>query len=741
MGGVETLFKDSSDTVMEYAANAYKTAGLSANAYMETVTSFSASLLQGLGGDTLEAAQIADLAITDMADNANKMGTDITAIQNAYQGFAKQNYTMLDNLKLGYGGTQSEMIRLINDSGILEEEISSLDDITFDQMIAAIHAVQTDLGITGTTALEASTTIEGSLNSAKAAWSNLITGIADDTQDFDLLVDNFVDSVVTAGNNLIPRIETVITGIGKLIEELLPVIVSEIPVIVNDILPELIQSGIDMIGAIVSGIEQNLPQIAEGAGKIVNAILEGIGEVCPALSPVTNALQLLIDNFDNVLAVVVPLMAAFVAFKATLAITETIKSVKTAFMALNAVMAANPVGIVIAVIAALVAAFIYLWNNCEEFREFWIGLWDTISTFFVDIWNDIVTFFTETIPEFIENIGTWFSELPEKIWEWLIAVVISFIEWGESLKETACEKVNEIIDSIVAFFTDLPYKIGYAIGNVIGTLAQWALNVVDWITTEVPEIIENIVVFFSELPEKIWEWLVGVVAKVLEWRQNMIDRAKEIGQGFLDSVISFIKELPTKIWEWFKSVVTKVLEFRQNMVDKAKEVASGFVTKIVDGVKSLPEKIKEIGKNIVSGLWNGIKNAWSTLVDNVSSLATGLIDGVKDVFGIHSPSKEFAWIGKMCVAGFDESFDEFNPYDELNSSMQANIGTLKASYAGAYSGGRFGNVALDFDYDRMGQEIGSAIDGMAVNIDSKPAGKILAPAVNDALGAINRRRT
>lgn len=158
VGGVETLFKDSADTVMGYAKDAYKNQGLSANDYMETVTSFSASLLQGLGGDTAEAAKIADLAITDMSDNANKMGTSMESIQNTYQGFAKQNYTMLDNLKLGYGGTQEEMVRLINDSGILNETVSDLDDITFDQIIEAIHVVQTDLGITGTTALEASTT-------------------------------------------------------------------------------------------------------------------------------------------------------------------------------------------------------------------------------------------------------------------------------------------------------------------------------------------------------------------------------------------------------------------------------------------------------------------------------------------------------------------------------------------------------------------------------------------------------
>lgn len=210
VGGVETLFKDSSDKVVEYANNAYKTAGLSANEYMDTVTSFSASLLQGLGGDTEKAAETANLAITDMSDNANKMGTDMASIQNAYQGFAKQNYTMLDNLKLGYGGTASEMARLINDSGVLGDTMTvtadNVNSVSFDKMIEAIHVVQTDMGITGTTAKEAATTIQGSIGMMKSAWTNLLTGMADPSQDMGVLINNLVDSVMAVADNLVPRI-------------------------------------------------------------------------------------------------------------------------------------------------------------------------------------------------------------------------------------------------------------------------------------------------------------------------------------------------------------------------------------------------------------------------------------------------------------------------------------------------------------------------------------------------------
>lgn len=301
VGGVETLFKDSAGTVMQYADNAYKTAGLSANEYMDTVTSFSASLLQGLSGDTEAAAEIANLAITDMADNANKMGTDMASIQNAYQGFAKQNYTMLDNLKLGYGGTASEMARLINDSGVLGDTMTvtaeTVNEVSFDKMIEAIHVVQTELGITGTTALEASTTIQGSVASMKSAWQNLLTGIADDSQDFDLLVNNFVDSTVTAASNILPRIETVLNGIGTLIEKMAPVIVKAIPKVMTSVLPKMLAAGVSMIQSLINGISSNIGAISKSAVQVIMMLLETIIGMLPDI--VNMGVELLLAFIDG----------------------------------------------------------------------------------------------------------------------------------------------------------------------------------------------------------------------------------------------------------------------------------------------------------------------------------------------------------------------------------------------------------------------------------------------------------
>ena len=264
VGGVETLFKDSADQVQKYASEAYKTAGLSANAYMEQATSFSASLLQGLGGDTKAAADYADKAIIDMADNANKMGTSIESIQNAYQGFAKQNYTMLDNLKLGYGGTRGEMERLIEDANKVKEANGEMADLTIDNfadMVEAIHIIQSEMGITGTTAEEASSTIQGSIASLKASWENLLVGMADENANMDQLIGQFVESASTAAQNLLPRIEQTLLGVAQLIEKLAPIIIEKLPGMIQTLLPAFLNAAMQILKALVKALPDILTML------------------------------------------------------------------------------------------------------------------------------------------------------------------------------------------------------------------------------------------------------------------------------------------------------------------------------------------------------------------------------------------------------------------------------------------------------------------------------------------------
>lgn len=300
LGGVDTLFKAASDKVQEYAANAYKTAGMSANEYMDTVTSFSASLLQSLGGDTEKAAQKADQAITDMADNANKMGTGMEMIQNAYQGFAKQNYTMLDNLKLGYGGTKEEMERLLADAEKLSGQ--KFDISSYSDIVDAIHVVQTEMGITGTTAAEAASTIEGSSGSAKAAWSNLITGIADENADFKTLTSNFVDSLVTAGKNIIPRISVILGGISQLVTSASTTIIPMVITTITDNLPALLQAAVALVGALGQGIIDSLPAITQAAIDILfflaNALIENLPTLIDGIVQLTMTIVQMLTSPD-----------------------------------------------------------------------------------------------------------------------------------------------------------------------------------------------------------------------------------------------------------------------------------------------------------------------------------------------------------------------------------------------------------------------------------------------------------
>lgn len=323
-GGVETLFKDSSDFVVRRAHAAFETAGLSANEYMETVTSFSASLLQSLGGDTQKAAEQADKAIIDMSDNANKMGTSMESIQNAYQGFAKQNYTMLDNLKLGYGGTKEEMNRLLEDAGKIagvKFDISSYSDV-----IEAIHVVQQNMGITGTTAEEAAETISGSMASVKSAWENVLTSLG--TGDMTMIsesINDFVATASTMAKNMLPTIQTALKGISQLISELAPEIASAIPGLITEVTPALMEAAVDIIKALGEGIIKALPDLmpvvtdvilelcnmlVSMAPDLIKVGLEiivqlalGIAQALPELIPaivetVLTIVEYLIDNID-----------------------------------------------------------------------------------------------------------------------------------------------------------------------------------------------------------------------------------------------------------------------------------------------------------------------------------------------------------------------------------------------------------------------------------------------------------
>lgn len=308
VGGVETLFKENADAVLQYANEAYKTAGLSANEYMETVTSFSASLLQALGGDTEKAADYADMAITDMADNANKMGSSMESIQNAYQGFAKQNYTMLDNLKLGYGGTKTEMERLVEDAEKLNKSFKAQRDengdltLSYADIVDAIHIVQEEMGITGTTAKEASSTIQGSVSSMKAAWKNFLTSLGSG-EGLEDAIGNLISTAETVLINLLPVIKRALSGVADFVKDLGPIIIEELPGLVEELLPSLLDAAIALVGALIQALPGILNAVWETIKNLFNTFMTWLREQNPALASTLDGLieagEKVVDFFLN----------------------------------------------------------------------------------------------------------------------------------------------------------------------------------------------------------------------------------------------------------------------------------------------------------------------------------------------------------------------------------------------------------------------------------------------------------
>ena len=320
VGGVETLYKDSAAKVQQYAADAYKTSGMTANEYMTTATSYAAALVSSLGGDTEQAAELSNMAVSDMADNWNKFGSSANSVQDAYNGFAKGQFQLLDNLKLGYGGTKEEMERLLDDANKLNAAQGKYTDYSIDSfsdIILAIHDIQTEYDITGTTAKEASTTISGSLSAAKAAWANLVTGVADDNANFEQLISNFVDSATTAASNIIPRIEVALNGAAKLIESLVPPIMAELPGLIETVLPKLARSAVNIVQKLVSEIKANAGKLIDSAVQIITVLGNGIYQMLPTVAQ--SALQIILtmvsklnENLPQMLDTAGRMLIAFV---------------------------------------------------------------------------------------------------------------------------------------------------------------------------------------------------------------------------------------------------------------------------------------------------------------------------------------------------------------------------------------------------------------------------------------------
>ena len=459
----------------------------------------------------------------------------------------------------------------------------------------------------------------------------------------------------------------------------------------TDILMPLGEKLLPIISDLAVKFEEwlNNPKTQEGIKNLTDRVAEFVEN---GLQTIKDGVNWFLSNKDYITAGIAGIATALGAlailnFKTLITSfktwASTTKLVTAAQSALNVVMNMNPIGIIITLIAGLVAAFVVLWNKSDSFREFWINLWDNITSFFKTAWEGIVAFFTETIPNLISNIGTWFSELPSKIWEWLVNTALKIAEWGMDIRQKAIDAVTGFIDNVVTFFKELPSKIWEWLVNTALKIAEWGMdirqkaidaatgfidNVVtffkelpsklyDWLVQTIVNVtvwsiefvqkakdaaknfIDNVITFFKELPSKIWEWLVNTATKAAEWSVNMQNKAKETAKNFIDNLINFFKELPSKIWEWLKNTATKAAEWSVNMQDKAKETAKNFIDNLISFFKELPSKIGTWLKNTFTKVSDWGMNMREKATDTASSFVSKIVDFVKEL-----PSKIGDWL-------------------------------------------------------------------------------------------------
>ena len=617
VGGIDTLFKNSSKKVQKYAADAYKTAGLSANKYMETVTSFSASLLQSLENDTEAATDYADKAITDMSDNANKMGTSMEMIQNAYQGFAKQNYTMLDNLKLGYGGTKTEMERLIADAAKLSDTVDA-QSMSFDNIVEAIHVVQTEMGITGTTALEAGRTISGSIASMKSAWTNLITGLADGNADIGQLVDNLVTTIVGDGTesnlgvlgNIMPAIKTALNGASKLVSELLPEIVAEIPTIISENLPVLASAAVSVIQSLADGISENSDLLVGAFFDAFESVISQFPELIKSFT------ELIPDLLDSILkelpgaieTIVSALTDGGVVERLTEAIIEIVESIADNLPA---------------IIQAIVDAIPKITESVNN------AIRENFPTFLQAV-VDLIVSIVQELPSIITTLTDQIGPI--------IATIVSVI----------IENLPLIIEAIVTIVFEIIKALPEILLSIWNALVGWISDMAEEIGNQWPVIKENFQEAFSHAIDGIkeaWNGLMQGISelwnKLKNWFASLWESVKKIGSDIVDGIWEGLKGSWHKVVNWFNKAWN-------NLVKGVKDFL---------GIRSPSRVFAGVGKNMALGVSEGWQNSFSKIKDDInksmifddasiainsSSIGHGSVGGVSVVQNIYSEAKTAA---------------------------------------------------------------------------------------------------
>lgn len=577
VGGIDTLFKASSGKMQQYAANAYQTAGVSANRYMEISTSFAAALISSLGGNTEAAADMANTAITDMSDNANKMGTSLETVQEAYMSLSRGNYEMLDSLKLGYGGTKSELERLLSDAEEFSAAQGKVRDFSVDSysdIVEALHIVQDEMGITGTTAEEAATTIEGSVNKAKAAWDNWLAGLGNEDADMGGLTDQLVQSVGIAGENIIPRVGQIMTTLGQTFADYAPGVGLYLSNALINVLPEAVQgpmrdafAGVDKVVGKLEGVfNDNLKPAADAADSVFSAVGSGVKTFGDSVN-------------DLVLPAIDQLSPAF---------NDFFGAIQTAQPLLEFI--ANIIGVGI---AAAISVAIKLFAAITEVVAFVITgfeqLYEDISGFV----TGVVQFFTVDLPNSINTLVQWFAQLPGNIAEFLSTVIAKVAAWVTNMASNAVSAGSRFISGIAGFM--------------------------------------------SELPGKIASWLSGVISNVVGWVSQFASNATSAASQFASNIIDGLASIPDKVTSIGSNIIQGMVKGVTSAAGRLIDSVKGAVDDAINAAKNLlgihsPSRVfRKIGQYTMQGAALGVDDDADVLLRSTDSAMRGMISTAQDV--------------------------------------------------------------------------------------------------------------
>lgn len=660
IGGVETLFKNNASNVIANAETAYKRAGTSATDYMEQVTSFSASLLQSVGGDTKQAAKVADMAMVDMSDNANKFGTNIANIQNAYQGFAKQNYTMLDNLKLGYGGTKTEMERLLADAEKLtgiKYDISNLADVYI-----AIHVIQEELGVTGTTALEATETISGSFGMAKAAISDFLANLGKSGADMEQFKKNMVESITVVVNNIKEVLATLweniplegwqknliaaaaaagpfLLVVGKLTSSVGSIITTfgKIPGAIAKA-----KSAFTAISAVIGGISAPVVAVAAVIGVLIAAfatLWKTNEDFRNKMIAIWNQIKETVNGFLK--GIVDRVNALGFDFKS---ITDMLWSIWKGFCDLLAPIfegvfqqISNVLDVVFDVILGILDIFIGI------FTGNWEQVWEGIKGIFKGIWDFLVATFQNYANVFtgiLDTVCGWFGTTWENTWnaikQFFVGIWDGIVSFFTNTINSIKIAVSNFIMTIVNFFAQLPTNIANFITNAYNSVVTWVNNMVAKAGEMGQNFLNAVVNFFTNLPYKVGYFIGNTLANIVIWVGDMVDKAREMGTNFINNVVSFFTQLPGKVLQFITSAFNNVQTWTTNMVNKARETGTNFIDNIVSFFIQLPGKVLKFITSTFDNvqMWatnmaNKAREMGTNFINNVVSFLTQLPGKVK----------------------------------------------------------------------------------------------------------------